>query len=46
MFSYEFDGDNNNDDQNYWKDCDHYHYTGKLKDAAHSICNLRYRVTK
>ena len=23
---------------------DHCHYTGKLTGAAHSICNLRYKV--
>ena len=22
---------------------DHCHYTGKLRKAAHSICNLRYK---
>ena len=25
---------------------DHDHYTGKYKGAAHSICNLRYKVPK
>ena len=25
---------------------DHCHYTGKYKRAAHSICNLRYRIPK
>ena len=25
---------------------DHCHYTGKYKDAAHNICNLRYKVPK
>ena len=25
---------------------DHCHYTGKFREAAHSICNLRYRIPK
>ena len=25
---------------------DHDHYTGKFRDAGHSICNLRYAVQK
>ena len=25
---------------------DHCHYTGKFREAAHNICNLRYKVTK
>ena len=25
---------------------DHCHYTGKYRDAAHNICNLRYKVPK
>ena len=34
------------DDKRYCivKDC--YHYTGKYRDAAHIICNLRYKVPK
>ena len=36
---------NNNDKKNY-KVRDHCHYTGKYRGAAHSICNLRYKVPK
>ena len=25
---------------------DHCHYTGKYRGAAHSICNLRYKISK
>ena len=25
---------------------DHYHYTGRYRGAAHSICNLRYKIPK
>ena len=25
---------------------DHCHYTGKFREAAHSICNLRYKIPK
>ena len=28
----------------YQKVRDHRHYTGKFKGAAHSVCNLRYKV--
>ena len=36
---------NINDEKNY-KVRDHCHYTGKYRDAAHNICNLRYKVPK
>ena len=29
---------------NYWKVRDHCHYTGKYRDAAHSICNSKFNV--
>ena len=28
----------------YQKVRDHFHYTGKLREAAHNICNLNYKV--
>ena len=31
-------------DKNYWKVRDHFHYTGKYRGAAHSICNLKFNV--
>ena len=30
----------------YHKVKDHRHYTGKYRDAAHDICNLRYKIPK
>ena len=33
-------------DKNDRKVRDHCHYTGKLRGAAHSICNLRYKTPK
>ena len=32
--------------KNYQKIRDHCHFTGKYRDAAHSICNLRFDVPK
>ena len=41
---------NNNKDsekyKKYHKVRDHDHYTGKYRDAAHSVCNLRYKTQK
>ena len=31
-------------DKNYWKARDHWHFTGKYRIAAHSICNLKFNV--
>ena len=33
-------------DKRYYKARDHRHYTGKYRDAAHNICNLRYKTPK
>ena len=32
--------------KNFMKVRDHNHYTGKYRGAAHSICNLRYKIQK
>ena len=34
------------DDKNKKKVRDHCHYTGKVRGAAHSVCNLRHKVPK
>ena len=36
----------NKNDKKQQKVRDHSHYTGKYRDAAHNICNLRYKVPK
>ena len=33
-------------DKKYRKVRDHFHYAGKYRDVAHSICNLKYSVPK
>ena len=33
-------------DKNNKKVRDHCHYTGKYRGAAHSICNLRYKIPR
>ena len=33
-------------DKKNYKVRDHCHYTGKQRDAAHNICNLRYKIPK
>ena len=33
-------------DKKYCKVRDHCHYTGKYREAAHSICNLRYKIPR
>ena len=46
IFKKEFCSDKNekNKFKLYQKVRDHCHYTGKFREAAHSICNLRYKV--
>ena len=38
--------DEETDDENYRKVRDHCHLTGKFRGAAHSICNLKFRLPK
>ena len=40
-----FNTDDNNN-KKYHKVRDHCHYTGKYRDDAHDICNLRYKIPK
>ena len=44
----EFSADKNdkNTFKPYHKIRDHCHYTGKFREAAHNICNLRYKTLK
>ena len=42
----ESEDDENEDDENLKKIKDHCHYIGKFRGAAHSTCNLRYKVPK
>ena len=41
-----YDEDEENEFKLYQKVRDHCHYTGKFREAAHSICNLRYKIPK
>ena len=34
------------DHKRYHKIKDHFHYTGKYREAAHNICNLRHKIPK
>ena len=43
---YIFKKELDNSDKKNYKVRDHCHYTGKYRDAAHNICNLRYKVPK
>ena len=38
--------DKYNKDKKYHKDRNHCHYTSEYREAAHSICNLKYSIPK
>ena len=38
--------DDNALSKNYHKVINHCHYTGKYREAAHDVCNLRYKTPK
>ena len=46
MKNKKFDKNDKNTFKLYHKVRDHCHYAGKLRGAAHNICNLRYKIPK